>query len=163
MIFRDCALIIITPESVWFIAICHHFRTIPDISRDPKHNKMSDPFEAFDSNITATSDVQNTEDPAAEFLAQQQAEMEKIENNGAQFGDDGFGDFGGISSANPAKQEPPVASLSNGFDSSNDLFGAANGQNGHTETIGASTHSIAESKVLITVFTSLFFFSLLQS
>jgi hypothetical protein len=33
-----------------------------------------DPFEAFES-------VQNQEDPAAEFLAREQAELDKIENN----------------------------------------------------------------------------------
>lgn len=65
---------------------------------------MSDPFDAFDSAIqsepVATATIENTnplggfDDPAAEFLAREKAEMEKIENNN-QFSDDGFGDFGG--------------------------------------------------------------------
>ncbi len=59
---------------------------------------MTDPFDAFDSTISAPTAVQSAnlgfDDPAAEFLAREQAEMAKIENNGDHFGDDGFGDFG---------------------------------------------------------------------
>lgn len=58
---------------------------------------MSDPFEAFESGAATTTASETAalafDDPAAEFLAREQAEMAKIENNN-QFGDDGFGDFG---------------------------------------------------------------------
>lgn len=49
---------------------------------------MSDPFEAFESNDQIENNNDNA-DPAANFLAQQQAEMAKIENNDF----DTFGDF----------------------------------------------------------------------
>lgn len=53
---------------------------------------MSDPFDAFESALGTTDSVGTSNDvidPAAEFLAQQQAEMAKIENNDF----DAFGDF----------------------------------------------------------------------
>lgn len=105
---------------------------------------MTDPFEAFESNLaTATSppvDMGGFDDPAAEFLAREKAEMDKIENNGGdQFGDDGFGDFGGSIST---KQEV----INNGFESPNDFFGSTNGENGFSQTNGFSTESIPESK-----------------
>ena len=64
---------------------------------------MTDPFEAFESNLAAPTVAATQEstlgfdDPAAAFLAREQAEMAKIESNGNGLGiDDGFGDFGGI-------------------------------------------------------------------
>lgn len=70
---------------------------------------MTDPFEAFESNLdTATSAPVDMgfDDPAAEFLAREKAEMAKIESNGGdQFGDDGFGDFGGCLGGGGAKTE----------------------------------------------------------
>lgn len=52
---------------------------------------MSDPFETFESAFTTGETVPkvNSDDPAAEFLAREQAELEKIENNG-------FDDFNGL-------------------------------------------------------------------
>jgi hypothetical protein len=52
---------------------------------------MSDPFETFESAFTSGEVVTkvNSDDPAAEFLAREQAELEKIENNG-------FDDFNGL-------------------------------------------------------------------
>jgi hypothetical protein len=52
---------------------------------------MSDPFETFESAFTNGETVTkvNSDDPAAEFLAREQAELEKIENNG-------FEDFNGL-------------------------------------------------------------------
>lgn len=52
---------------------------------------MSDPFEAFESALGTNDPIANSNDvdPAANFLAEQQAEMAKIENNGF----DAFGDF----------------------------------------------------------------------
>lgn len=70
---------------------------------------MTDPFDAFDSNLTgAAADTLTTtatitatsgfEDPAAAFLAREEAEMAKIESNGNGLAtDDGFGDFGNLS------------------------------------------------------------------
>lgn len=53
---------------------------------------MSDPFDTFESAFTNGENVAKREqdDPAAEFLAREQAELDKIENNG-------FGDFNGAS------------------------------------------------------------------
>lgn len=42
-----------------------------------------DPFETFDSSSQKASDFDN--DPAADFLAREQAELAKIENNEADF------------------------------------------------------------------------------
>lgn len=66
---------------------------------------MTDPFDAFDSNLTGAADTLTTtatttatsgfEDPAAAFLAREEAELAKIESNGNELAtDDGFGDFG---------------------------------------------------------------------
>lgn len=80
---------------------------------------MSDPFDAFESALNLNSDnsaqVNNDfVDPAAEFLAQQQAEMAKIENTGF----DAFGDFN-----NPAQSSnSQTAVLSSGFEEE-DPFG----------------------------------------
>ncbi|CAF0785084.1 unnamed protein product [Brachionus calyciflorus] len=78
---------------------------------------MSDPFEAFESalNLNSESAPVNNDfvDPAAEFLAQQQAEMAKIENTGF----DAFGDFNAVAST---KNENAV--LSSGFEEE-DPFG----------------------------------------
>lgn len=72
-----------------------------------------DPFEAFESNTAATES-----DPAAEFLAREQAELEKIENN------DFSNDFSGFAPAetqeNAFTEEPKAASAP----SSNDLYSA---------------------------------------
>lgn len=54
---------------------------------------MTDPFEAFESGLSNTNSQTAFDDPAADFLAREQAELAKIENNN-QFSDDGFGDFG---------------------------------------------------------------------
>ena len=53
---------------------------------------MSDPFDAFESALGASTNVvvSSNEDPAAEFLAREQAELAKIENDNF----DSFGDFG---------------------------------------------------------------------
>lgn len=103
---------------------------------------MSDPFDAFESNLVATGESAPPassngvvggggafDDPAAEFLAREKAEMAKIESNN-QFTDDGFGDFGGGDLAS-AKQTKPET-FSSGFGSSNDIFGTTNGTNGQS-------------------------------
>ncbi|RNA26717.1 clathrin light chain B-like isoform X2 [Brachionus plicatilis] len=77
---------------------------------------MSDPFEAFESALKpndTTGINNNAVDPAAEFLAQQQVEEAKIENNDF----DAFGDFSSVPSSNP-----PSAVLSSGFEE-DDPFG----------------------------------------
>jgi hypothetical protein len=56
---------------------------------------MSDPFDAFESALggetnIGTDQAQTIEDPAAEFLAREQVELAKIENDNF----DTFGDFG---------------------------------------------------------------------
>ncbi len=56
---------------------------------------MSDPFDAFESALggetnIGTDQAQTVEDPAAEFLAREQVELAKIENDNF----DTFGDFG---------------------------------------------------------------------
>jgi hypothetical protein len=55
-----------------------------------------DPFEAFEAKLEPTEPLPATifseTDPAAEFLAREQAELEKIENNA--FGGDEFTTFG---------------------------------------------------------------------
>ena len=55
---------------------------------------MSDPFDAFESALGASNGdnliTTSNEDPAAEFLAREQAELAKIENDNF----DTFGDFG---------------------------------------------------------------------
>ena len=56
---------------------------------------MSDPFDAFESALSGQGNTETTqatsgEDPAAEFLAREQAELAKIENDNF----DTFGDFG---------------------------------------------------------------------
>ena len=53
-----------------------------------------DPFEAFES-------AQNQEDPAAEFLAREQVELDKIENND---------DFLGLNGASNSQQSSPFQS-----------------------------------------------------
>jgi hypothetical protein len=74
---------------------------------------MSDPFETFESAFTNGETVTkvNSDDPAAEFLAREQAELEKIENNG-------FEDFNGASELNNGSESHNT----NGF--SNDMFDA---------------------------------------
>lgn len=80
---------------------------------------MNDPFETFESALNLNSDSSNNQafngfetDPAADFLAREQAEFAKIENN--DFSNDTFGDFSSQNTAAPV--------LSNGFDE-NDPFG----------------------------------------
>ena len=56
---------------------------------------MSDPFDAFEASMTTTTTTNADafgDDPAADFLAREQAELDKIENNN-QASDDPFGAF----------------------------------------------------------------------
>lgn len=58
---------------------------------------MSDPFDAFEASMTTTTTATTNadafgEDPAADFLAREQAELDKIENSN-QISDDPFGSF----------------------------------------------------------------------
>ena len=56
---------------------------------------MSDPFDAFESALSGETNIENlqdakSDDPAADFLAREQVELAKIENDNF----DTFGDFG---------------------------------------------------------------------
>jgi len=85
---------------------------------------MSDPFETFESAFTTGETVPkvNSDDPAAEFLAREQAELEKIENNG-------FDDFNGASELNNGTDLN--GQNTNGF--SNDMFDALSLNENKTE------------------------------
>jgi clathrin light chain A len=81
---------------------------------------MTDPFDAFESNLGAPSGGNAFEDPAADFLAREQAELDKIENNNLV--DDGFGDFNEFGN----KQQSNEFGSSNGFESPDNMFGSEN-------------------------------------
>ena len=56
---------------------------------------MSDPFDAFESALSGETNIETlqdakSDDPAADFLAREQVELAKIENDNF----DTFGDFG---------------------------------------------------------------------
>jgi clathrin light chain A len=74
---------------------------------------MSDPFEAFEAALGG-NEISNIEaDPAAEFLAREQAELAKIESDSINF--DSFGDFGGASTEAEPKAETETIKFNDPF------------------------------------------------
>lgn len=71
-----------------------------------------DPFDAFDSSSQPAGEFGGESDPAADFLAREQAELAKIENNEADFfssdannaPSSSAGDFGSEFNSNREKQ-----------------------------------------------------------